>query len=60
MQISWDVIDECGFIDLGYNRNPFTWQKHFANGRSIWERLDHSLANNDWLMKFARTKTHHL
>ena len=53
MQLFRDVIDERGFIDLGFIGSQFTWQKHFVDGHSIWERLDLSLANNDWFMQFA-------
>ena len=60
MQLFRDVLDECGFIDLGYVGSPFTWQKHFANGHSIWERLDRGMANNEWFLKFAGTKIYHL
>ena len=59
MQLFRDVLDKCGFIDLGYVGSPFTWQKHFANGHSIWERLDRGMANNEWFLKFAGTKIYH-
>ena len=60
MQLFRDVIDECGFLDLDFVGAPFTWQKHFVDGHSIWERLDRGLATQDWLMKFLGTKIHHL
>ena len=60
MQLFRDVIDECGFIDLGFIGSQFTWQKHYLDGHSIWERLDRGLANNDCFMQFAGTKIHHL
>ena len=53
-------MDECGFIDLGFSGHQFTWQKHFSTSHSIWERLDHALASNDWLLRFAGTKVQHL
>lgn len=59
MQLFRDVIDECGFIDLGFVGSQFTWRKHFANGHSIWERLDRGLANNEWFLKFSGSKVHH-
>ena len=46
MQQFRDVVDECGFIDLGFVGTNFTWSKHFVDGHSIWERLDRGLANN--------------
>ena len=54
------MVDECGFIDLGFSGHQFTWQKHFSTSHSIWERLDHALASNDWLLRFAGTKVQHL
>ncbi|XP_075640583.1 uncharacterized protein LOC142612368 [Castanea sativa] len=35
MQNFRDVIDECGFIDLGFEGPKFTWSKHFTDGHSI-------------------------
>ena len=52
MQLFQDIIDECGFPDLGFTGSQFTWSKHFEDGRSIWERLDRGLANNSWFLKF--------
>ena len=60
MQLFRDVIDGCGFIDLGFVGSHFTWSKHFADGHSIWERLDRGLANHEWFLKFLGTKVHHL
>ncbi|KAL4597773.1 hypothetical protein ACB092_11G013300 [Castanea dentata] len=56
MQLFRDVVDECGFIDLGYSGHRFTWQKHFSTGHSIWERLNRALVTNDWLLRFVGTK----
>lgn len=58
MQLFQDVIDECGFIDLVSVGSPYTWQKHFIDGHSIWERLDRGVATNNWLMKFSRVRIH--
>ena len=60
MQLFRDVIDECSFMDLGYVGPKFTWSKHFANGNSIWERLDRGLATNGWFLKFLGSKVYHL
>lgn len=60
MQLFRDVIDEYGFLDLGFIGPQFTWQKHFGDGHSVWERLDWAFANNDWFLKFTRTKKHYL
>ena len=44
MQLFQDIMDECGFLDLGFTGSQFTWSKHFEDGHSIWERLDRGLA----------------
>ena len=46
MQLFREVIDECGFMDLGFEGLKYTWSRHFENGSSIWERLDRCLATN--------------
>ena len=58
MQLFRDVINECKFLDHGYVGDQFTWRKHFADGHSLWERLDRGLANHDWFMKFSSSKIH--
>lgn len=60
MQQFREVIDECGFMDLGFEGSKYTWSKHFENGVSIWERLDWCLVNNSWFMKFGGSKVYHL
>ncbi|XP_075645469.1 uncharacterized protein LOC142616517 [Castanea sativa] len=55
-----EVLDECGFMDLGSVGPKFTWARHFDNGNSIWERLDQGLATNNWFLKFPGTRVHHL
>ena len=60
MQQFKEVIDECGFMDLGFEGSKFTWSKHFESGVSIWERLDRCLVNNSWFMKFGGSRVYHL
>ena len=48
MQQFWEVIDECGFMDMGFIGPRFTWARHFQDGRSIWEILDRGLATNSF------------
>ena len=47
MQLFRDAIYKCGFIDLGFKGFLYTCEKYFADGHSIWERLDCGLATND-------------
>jgi len=60
MQLFREVMDKCGFIDLGFVGSQFTWQKHFTDGHSIWKRLDKALANNEWMLRFVDSRVHHL
>ena len=60
MQQFREVIDECGFMDLGFEGLKLTWSKHFEDGRSIWERLDTCLVTNSWFMRFASSRVFHL
>ena len=59
MQPFRDVLDECGFMDMGFVGAPFTWHKHYA-AYTVWERLDRAVATNDWFSMFPGTKIHHL
>ena len=60
MQLFREVLDECGFMDLGYVGSKFTWSRHFDKDNSILERLDHGLATNNWFLKFLGTRVHNL
>ena len=60
MQQFREVIDECGFMDLGFEGLKFTWSKHFEDRRLIWERLDRCLVTNGWFMRFAGSRVFHL
>ena len=60
MQLFKDVIDECGFMDLGFVSPKYMWSQHFDSGQSIWERLDQGLVTNNWFLLFLGTKIHHL
>ena len=60
LQLFRDAIDEFGFLDMGYKGNPFMWKKFYQSGKTILERLDRSLANNEWLVRFGGSSMHHL
>ena len=60
MQLFRDIINEYGFLDMGYKGNPFTWKKFFSDGRTIAELLDRCLATNEWLVRFGGSMVHHL
>ena len=60
MQDFQDVLDECGFSDLGFMGNKFTWSKHYPDGYMVWERLGRALSTNAWLTMFPASKVFHL
>ena len=60
MQQFRDIIENCGFIDLGFEGSKFTWSKHFTNGHSLWEQLDRGLGNNEFLIRFPGSRVSHL
>ena len=59
MQDFQDVV-ECGFVDLGFVGNKFTWCKQTVDGVIVWERLDRALANDEWISLYPASKVIHL
>ena len=35
-----DVLDKCGFKDLGFMGGKYTWCRGLRGDNTIWERLD--------------------
>ena len=60
MQDFRDVLDKCGFRDLGFLGGKFTWCNGQWDGHTVWERLDRAVATIDWLEKFSDTRVVHL
>ena len=59
----WDfreTLDECGFTDLGFSGQKFTWCKRLAGGFMVWERLDRAVANQEWISMFPGYSVTHL
>ena len=59
MQAFRDVLDTCGFVDLGFTGLEFMWQGN-RHGHVVWERLDRGVANYDWMAKFPAASIRHL
>ena len=59
MQLFQDVLDGCGFVDLGFIGPPFTWTNN-RMGDMTWERLDRVVATPEWLTRFPLARVHHL
>ncbi|XP_075654720.1 uncharacterized protein LOC142624873 [Castanea sativa] len=60
MQLFREVLDECGFMDIGFKGSPFTWSKHYSSGVSIWEWLDLAVVSYDWFVRYPRTRVNHV
>uniref|UniRef100_A0A2N9G161 Reverse transcriptase domain-containing protein n=1 Tax=Fagus sylvatica TaxID=28930 RepID=A0A2N9G161_FAGSY len=60
MQGFRSVIDECGFVDLGFRGFPFTWCNNRCGNATTWLRLDRFMATNDWVVRFHTAVVHHL
>ena len=54
-----DLLDECGFVDLGFIGEKFTWRGKRSGGL-VLERLDRATASNEWFFRFPGIKVHHL
>ena len=59
MQLFRDMLDQCGFMDLGYLGLDFTQHGQRQN-ELIWEMLDQGVANYDWLAKPPTARIRHL
>ena len=55
-----ETLDECGFSDLGFIGQKFTWCKRLTGGVTIWERLDKAVANQEWISMFPSYSVTHL
>ena len=60
MEAFKDVLDECGFKDLGFVGDKYTWCRGSRGDNTIWERLDKAIATTDWIELFPATKVLHL
>jgi hypothetical protein len=54
------VIDECGFLDLGFRGLPFTWCNNRRGNATTWLRLDRFMATNEWVLRFNLAVVDHL
>ncbi len=54
------VVDDCGFLDLGFVGPPYTWWNKQNGTARVLERLDRCLATADWLLQFPNSRVNHL
>ena len=55
-----DVVNLCGFKDLGYSGTDFTWCNMQVGDSRVYLRLDRALATSDWVDKFGEVRVNHL
>lgn len=48
MQPFLNLMDQMGYIDLGFRGDPFTWTNNQQGQDNIQERLDRAIANQYW------------
>lgn len=48
MQSFINTVKECNLKDLGIEDTKFTWANKKAEPQTIYEHLDHGLANEAW------------
>jgi hypothetical protein len=54
------AVDYCGFRDLGFSDQPYTWDNRREGMANIKVRLDRALVNMAWLDLFHDTVVLHL
>jgi hypothetical protein len=55
-----EVVDLCGFCDLGFNGLPYTWDNKQEGDKNVKVRLDRGLANEKFMDLFAFTEVTHI
>lgn len=60
MQHFQNMVNQCGFIDLGFNGPKFTWSNKRDTQVHVWERLDRAFANAKWIRLYENYKVQHL
>ena len=55
-----EIVNCCGFHNLGYCGPDYTWSNMQEGESRICLRLDRALATLEWLARFERMKVYHL
>lgn len=54
------AIQQIGFMDLGFQGDPFTWSNQREGEANIREKIDRDLANVNWFEAFPDATVYHL
>jgi hypothetical protein len=47
----WQIVEDCRFVDLGFNGLPYTWDNRQEGDRNVKVWLDMALGdNNSWML----------
>ena len=55
-----EVVNFCGFKDLGYSGPDFTWFNMQEGDSRVYLRLDRAFATDDWIHQFNGVRVFHL
>lgn len=55
-----EVVDECGFQDLGWSGTAYTWDNRQSGNANVKARLDRAFANSVFLNRFEHTRVTHI
>lgn len=50
-----EFMESNSLIDLGFSGQCFTWEKKCTDNVVVRERLDRSLGNADWVLRWPNT-----
>lgn len=56
----WDVPLDCGLQDLGFERNPYTWNNNRDDAHLVLERVDRFVASPSWISLFPIMITYNI
>ena len=55
-----DALEYCQLEDLGFRCYPFTWSNKRLGSANTKVRLDHAIANKEWIDKYQMSNVTHL
>ena len=60
MEAFQNIINKCGFKDMGYSGFDFTWCNQQEGDNRVYLRLDRVLATLRWMEHFPNVRVKHL